>query len=93
MDRCEKKIKGLQENRQEGQTWADIMDSNEKRTVEEVVEKSLKDRDSEEKEYQNRRKNIIILKCQNPRRVNQMIGRKKMCRGLWGYAKASARLT
>ena len=37
------------------------MDSNEKRTVEEVVEKSLKDRDSEEKKWQNRRKNIIIF--------------------------------
>ena len=61
MEECEKKIKGLQENRQEGQTWADIMDSNEKRTVEEVVEKSLKDRDSEEKEHRNRRKNIIIF--------------------------------
>ena len=61
MEECEKNIKGLQEDKQEGQTWADIMDSNEKRTVEEVVEKSLKDRDSEEKERQNRRKNTIIF--------------------------------
>ena len=61
MEECEKNIKGLQEDKQEGQTWADITDSNEKRTVEEVVEKSLKDKDSEEKERQNRRKNIIIF--------------------------------
>ena len=61
MEECEKNIKGLQEDKQEGQTWADIMDSNEKRTVEEVVQKSLKDRDSEEKERQNRRKNTIIF--------------------------------
>ena len=61
MEECEKTISKLQENKQEGQTWADIVNSNEKRTVEEVVKKSLKDRDNEEKEWQNRRKNIIIF--------------------------------
>ena len=61
MEECERNIKRLQEDKQEGQTWADIVESNEKRTMEEVVEKSLKDRDSEEKERQNRRKNIIIF--------------------------------
>ena len=30
MEECEKNIKGLQEDKQEGQTWANIMDSNEK---------------------------------------------------------------
>ena len=61
MEDCEKKITKLEEDKKEGQTWADITDSNEKRTVEDVVEKSLKDRDSEEKERQNRRRNIIIF--------------------------------
>ena len=61
LEECEKNINRLQEDKQEGQTWADIVDSNEKKTVEEVVEKSLKERDNEEKERQNRRKNIIIF--------------------------------
>ena len=45
----------------EGKTWTEIMDLSGKRTVEEVIEKSLKNRESEEKDRQNRRKNIIIF--------------------------------
>ena len=45
----------------EGKTWAEIMDLSGNRTVEEVIEKSLKNRESEEKDRQNRRKNIIIF--------------------------------
>ena len=55
----ENKIKELMENSNEVNTWVDIMDTPEKRTVEEVIAKSLKERENE-KERQNRR-NIIIF--------------------------------
>ena len=61
MEECEKKINKLKEHKQEGQTWAEIVVSNEKRTVGGVYEKLLKDRDNKEKEWQKRRKNIIIF--------------------------------
>ena len=45
------KITELMENKSvAGRTWADIMETPEKRTVEDVIEKSLKERDNEEKE-------------------------------------------
>ena len=57
----ESKIKELMENSKEVRTWSDIMDTPEKRTVEEVIAKSLKERDNEEKERQKRRRNIIVF--------------------------------
>ena len=46
----ENKIKELMENKNVvGRTWTDIMETSEKRTVD-VIEKSLKERDNEEKE-------------------------------------------
>ena len=56
----EDKYKKVPENSREGKSWAEIMDISEKRTVE-VIEKSLKNRESEENDRQNRRKNIIIF--------------------------------
>ena len=44
--------------------WKNLADTTEiaeKRTVGEAIEKSLKDRDSEERDRQNIRKNIIIF--------------------------------
>ena len=47
----ENKIRELMENKSvAGRTWIDIMETPEKRTVEDVIEKSLKERDNEEKE-------------------------------------------
>ena len=63
-EELEDKFKNIQINSdssQEGKTWAEIMDTSEKRTIEEVIKKSLKNRESEEKNRQNRRKNIIIF--------------------------------
>ena len=57
----ENKIKELMENSNKVKTWAAIMNTPEKRTVEEVIAKSLKERDNEEKERQNRRRNIIVF--------------------------------
>ena len=37
----EDKYKKVPENSQEGKTWAEIMDISEKRTVEEIIEKSF----------------------------------------------------
>ena len=48
-------------NSNEGKIWADILDTPEKRTVEEVIAKSLKERANKEKKKQNRRRNIIVL--------------------------------
>ena len=44
------------------------MDTPEKRTVEEVIAKSLKERDNEEKERQNRRRNIIVFELPESKR-------------------------
>ena len=52
----ESKIKELLANKNEGRTWAEIMETPERTTFQEVTEKSLKERESEEKERQNRRK-------------------------------------
>ena len=47
----ENKIKELMENNSVARrTWTDIMETPEKRTVEDVIEKSLKERENEEKE-------------------------------------------
>ena len=43
-------------------TWPDIMDRLERRTVEKVIENSLKERDNEKNKRQNRRRNTIIFK-------------------------------
>ena len=48
------------ENSKEVKTWADIVDTPEKKTVEEVTAKSLKERDNE-KERQNRGRNILVF--------------------------------
>ena len=68
LEKLQKRVKELEdkyrkvpENSQEGKTWVEIMDISEKRTVEGVIKKSLKNRESEEKDRQNRRKNIIIF--------------------------------
>ena len=69
MEECEKKINRLQDDKQEGQTWADIVDSNEKRTAEEVV------RNYSRTEIVKKRNGKIggqissSLICQNPRKI------------------------
>ena len=61
VEELEQKIKKLEEDTREEKTWADITDNTEKRTVEEAVEKCLWDRETEEKDRQNRRNNIIVF--------------------------------
>ena len=63
----------------EGRPCADTTDTAEKITVEETIEKSLKDRDSEERDRQNRRKNIIIFGLsESKKKLNQQKGKKRM---------------
>ena len=50
--------------------------------VEEIIHKSLKDRDIEERERQNRRKNIIVLDSQSQTNPNQRPEGKKIS-GRW----------
>ena len=71
MMECEDKNYRLKDDKQQGQTTAGIVDNNEKRTVEEVGEKSLKDRDSEGKEQQNRRKNSTIFELLESKKSEQ----------------------
>ena len=54
VEELENRMKKVQDNSQGGRSWANITDSAEKRIVQEVIEKSLKDRDNEEKERQKR---------------------------------------
>ena len=42
-------------------TWADILETPEKKTVEEAIEKQLRDRENEQKDRQNRMNNIIVF--------------------------------
>ena len=67
------------ENSNEVKTWADIMDTPEKRTVQEVIVKSLKEKDNEEKERQNRRRNIIVFELPESKE-SEPEDRKEVCR-------------
>ena len=55
----EKSIRKLGDEGKEDKSWSTITGTNKK--VEEVIQKSLKDRDTEERERQNRRKNIVVF--------------------------------
>ena len=57
----ENKIKSIEEGKEGRKSWADIMVTPEKKTVEEVIEKQLRDRENEEKDRQNRKNNIIVF--------------------------------
>ena len=57
----ENKIKSIEEGKEGRKSWADIMETQEKKTVEEVIEKQLRDRENEEKDRQNRKNNIIVF--------------------------------
>ena len=57
----ENKIKSIEEGKEVRKTWADILETPEKKTVEEAIEKQLRDRENEEKDRQNRRNNIIVF--------------------------------
>ena len=56
----ENKIKSIEEGKEVRKSWADIMESPEKKTVEEEIERQLRDRENEE-DSQNRRNNIILF--------------------------------
>ena len=57
----ENKIKSIEKGKEVRKTWADILETPEKKTVEEAIEKQLRDRENEEKDRQNRRNNIIVF--------------------------------
>ena len=59
----ENKIKSIEEGKQVGRSWADIIGTPEKKTLEKVAEKQLRERENEEKDTRNRRNNIIIFGC------------------------------
>ena len=77
MEQCEKKINRLQDDKQEGQTWADIVDSDEKRTAEEVV------RNYSRTEIVKKRNGKIGGQISSsfariPEKFSQMTGKKKI---------------
>ena len=57
----ENKIKSIEEGKEGRKSWADIMETPENKTVEEAIEKQLRDRENEEKDRQNRKNNIIVF--------------------------------
>ena len=57
----ENKIKSAKDNNHDGVQWSAITSSLEARRVNNVIEKSLKEREGEERERQNRRKNIVLF--------------------------------
>ena len=59
IENIEKSIRKLGGEDKEDKPWSTITDTSTK--VEEVIQKSLEDRDIEERERQNRRKNIIVF--------------------------------
>ena len=61
VEAIENKIKSIEEGKEVRKTWADILETPEKKTVEEAIEKQLRDRENEEKDRQNRRNNIIVF--------------------------------
>ena len=67
-------------------TWADIMDTPQKRTVEEVIAKSLKERDNQEKERQNRRRNIIVFELPESKK-SEPEDRKEDIKKFVGFCK------
>ena len=48
-------------DKREGKIWAPLVNSDERRTVEEIVQPSLKDKHSEEQKSKNRRKMLLSL--------------------------------
>ena len=61
IDEIEKEIETIKKDVQEEGSWTDIKTATEKRKIEEVIDISLRDYENEEKERQNRRKNIIVF--------------------------------
>ena len=61
IDEIEKEIETIKKDAQEEGSWTDIKTATEKRKIEEVIDISLRDYENEEKERQNRRKNIIVF--------------------------------
>ena len=57
----ENKIKSIEEGKEGRNSWTDIMENPEKKTVEEAIEKQLRDRENEEKDRPNRKNNIIVF--------------------------------
>ena len=87
VEEFEDKYEKVPENSQEGKTWTEIMDISEKRTVEEVIEKSLKNRESEEKDRQNRRKNIIIFRLSESKKTASEDRKEEDTRKFTGVCK------
>ena len=87
IENIEKSIRKLGDENKEDKPWLIIIGTSTK--VEEVIQKSLKDRDIEERGRQNRRKNIIVfglpesdkLKPENRREedIQKMVG---LCRSI-----------
>ena len=75
----------------EGRTWDDITDIAVKRSVEEAIEKSLKDRDSEKRDRQIRRKNIIIFGLQESKKNEPEERKEEDVKKLWDLSKTYVR--
>ena len=74
------------ENSNEVKTWADIMDTPQKKTVEEVM-----GRDNEEKE-QNRRRNIIVFDLPESRKSEPKDRKEEDIKKFVGFCKGTIKI-
>ena len=89
----ENKIKELMEsNSVEGISWADIMEVQEKRTVEDVLQKSLKKKDNGEKERLNRR-NIIVFELPGSKKLEPEDRKEEDIKKFIGLFKSIIKIT
>ena len=88
IENIEKSIRKLEVEEKEDKPWSTITGTSTK--VEEVIQKSLKDKDIEERERQNRRKNIIVFGL--PESDKPKPEGKKISRRWQDYAETFVRL-
>ena len=92
-ENAKEKIKKLMENNSvAGRTWTDIMETPEKRTVQEVIEKSLKERDNELKERLNRR-NIIVFELPESKKSEPEDRKEEDIKKFIGLCKSIIKIT
>ena len=94
LEENENKIKELMENKSvAGRTWIDIMGTPEKRTVEDVIEKSLKERGNEEKEWLKKRRNIVVFELPESKKPEPKDRKEEDIKKFIGLYKSIIKIT
>ena len=83
----------MENNSVEWGTWADIIVELEKRIVKEVIEKSLNERDNEEKEKLNRRRNITVFELSESKKLKPEDRKEENIKKFIGLCKRIIKIT